>query len=280
MLPSRPPSSRFVLSPRPPSGLREGQTIRPRAIPLLPFLAANLVFLTIILLTAWWYQARQPAPTQTTQASAANTNPFTALVELRQRHAQAKDLAKREPRRVTLPTTAPLQVLGTPQGRVTLTLLVDPASLSSRRQLAEWLELSLPNVRVELRFAPSGDSLSGGVVLQLAQRFGKAPLLWQALQEQRENLTDTDLLNLLAERDIPFLDLRVALADPNSPLLQDAQAAADWAKRNSLTPPLALIDGLVVDGDVLHPELIPIYLQRRAAGTEMIQAKDYLLMNK
>jgi len=243
-------------------------------------MAANLVFLTIILLAAWWYQARQPAPAQTTEAGAANTNPFTALVELRQRHAQAKDLAKREPRQVTLPATAPLQVLGNPQGRVTLTLLVDPASLNNRRQLAEWLELSLPNVRVELRFAPSGDSLSGGVVLQLAQRFGKAPLLWQALQEQREDLSDTALLNLLAERDIPFLDLRVALADPNSPLLQDAQAAANWAKQNGLTPPLALIDGLVVDGDVLHPALIPIYLQRRVAGTELIQADDYLLMNK
>ncbi|MCA3244132.1 MAG: hypothetical protein INF43_02360 [Alphaproteobacteria bacterium] len=247
-------------------------------MPVVPLAAASLVLMAVSLCGMWLYDFLQtPSPVTVAQPAA---NPFSALVDLRQRHAQAQELTQREPRQVTLPNTPPLQVLGNSQGRVTLTLLIDPASAASRRQLAGWLALSLPDVRVELRYAPADASLAGGVVLQLAQRFGKAPLLWQALQEQRDDLDDTTLLALLAARGIALTELRDALADVNSPLLRNAQAAAAWAKQNSLTPPLALVDNLVVDGTVLQPALLDVYLQRRLAGEALIRADDYLLMRK
>lgn len=274
MRPLRLPSSR-----RPLLRGRVGPTVpRPGALPVVPLAAASLMLMAFSLCGVWLYDWLQAPSTPT--ATQQSANPFNALVDLRERRAQAQELVKREPRQVSLPNTPPLQVLGNSQGRVTLTLLIDPASAASRRQLANWLELTLPEVRVELRYAPAGSSLAGGVVLQLAQRFGKAPLLWQALQEQREDLDDTTLLALLAARGVGLTELRDALADVNSPLLRNAQAAATWARQNSLIPPLALVDNLVVDGVVLQPALLDVYLQRRAANETLIRADDYLLMRK
>jgi hypothetical protein len=254
---------------------------RPTPLPLLPILAASLIIIGGAMLGRWLYTLNQ----QTVPVQAAQGNPFAALIDLRQRHAIATTMLQRQPRQVELPASPPLQVLGDPQGRVTLTLLFDPVNAAHRQQLTNWLELSGRNVRVELRFTPaqeneSSGSLAGSVVWQLAARFNKTTSLWQALQASQINLTETELLALLAAQGIELGQIRNELTAANSPLIRNAQAAATWAELNGLNAPMALIDGLVVDGQVLQPELLATYLQRRLAGEDLVQVDDYLLMNK
>jgi hypothetical protein len=225
------------------------------------------------LLGWWFYSFFRP------QAGEMANNPVAALLQQHPGHP-APQQAVRALRQVTLPPGPPLQTLGNPQGRVTLTLLLDPASVASRRQLFAWLNLSLPNTRVELRYAPTRNSLAGGVVLQLAQRFGKAPQLWKALYAETEDLTDTALLQLLADQGVRLEEIRSALSNPNSPLLRNAQAAAAWAQQYGLKPPRALIDTLLLEDNALATALLPVYIQRRLANAPLTQADDYLLMRK
>jgi hypothetical protein len=258
-----------------------GAASRPTPLPLLPILAASLIIIAAAMLGRWLYGFnQQPVPVQ-----AAQGNPFAALIDLRQRHAIATTMLQRQPRQIELPASPPLQVLGDPQGRVTLTLLFDPANAAHRQKLKTWLELSGRNVRVELRFAPveteeRSGSPAGSVVWQLAARFNKTAALWQVLQASRADFTETELLALLAAQGVELAEIRRELTATTSPLIRNAQMAADWADLNGLQSPLALIDGLVVDGQVLQPELLSTYLQRRLNGEDLVQVDDYLLMNK
>ncbi len=224
----------------------------------------------------WAYQANLPAA----EAPSTAGNPFNALIDLRQRHAAAKEILVRTPRQVELPSSPPLQVLGDTEGRVTLTLLLDPANAKHRQQLAQWLELRRRGIRTELRFVPAGESMVGSVVWQLALKYNKTAVLWEALNAARADLDDTALLGLLAAQGVELTEIRAALADPNSSLLINAQLAADWADRNGLQGPVALLDGLVVDGQVLQPQLLGLYLQRRLNNEALVQIDDYLLMRK
>ncbi len=260
-------------------------SLRPRRLPLLPLAAAALVVLGLLMVAQWaWQQRQATASGDVTLTSAVNNsgNPFGAMVALRERDAAARKMQSLRPRRVATPPPPADQLLGNAEATVVVTVLLDPANGAQRTQAEQWMAVAMqqPKVRIEQRYAPASNSVAGGMAWALAQRFGRQAEFWQLLAMLPGNQSDADMLSLLLRLGIPANRVRAELNNPASPALLQANLAAAWAKQEGLSGPLLLLDGLVVDGIALHPELLATYLQRLIKQEDLIQLDDLLLMRR
>jgi hypothetical protein len=252
---------------------------RPKPFPVVPLLAAGLIVAGLGQLAWWAWQNQYPnANSHTTVKPAAN--PFSAVIELKQRHASAKLAATQQPQQLVMPATPPLMVLGNPTGPVTLTAFIDPSQLSHRRALNTWLTMGAERTRLELRFVPTtANNLSAGLMFAVARQRNQTAALWQQLATMPKDLDTPMMMEIMAQNGVSLKELRALLSQPNPAPLQSLQPDIAWARANQITPPTLLMDGYRVALPLLNPARLNTYISRRLKGEALVQPSDFLIAN-
>jgi predicted DsbA family dithiol-disulfide isomerase len=161
-----------------------------------------------------------------------------------------------------------------------VTVFTDPLCTACRVTLKKILKpLDKDIVRVVYKFWPRNPAaVEGGLIMQLAHQEGKGALLLNALLDNESPLTDLDMLGMLDTAGINLSVQRALLAEGSSRLTE--QLGRDIAQaRNArfASPPVVVLNDYVLDGRILYPERIAMYVERLNAGQALVQGNDYWL---
>jgi hypothetical protein len=224
---------------------------RPKPFPLLPLAAAFLLLVGVAQIIAWGVQAfKGPEAARAPQVG----NPFGAMAGVQQRHAAARKVAEFKLQRVAIPAGPPLATLGSAEGPVLLTLLLDPSKANQRRQMQKWLAPLPKGVKIEVRYAPANSgSVGAGVLFKIAQDEGRMPTLWRALFARPDDVDETTLLTLMAQQGADLNALRTLLSQPTPAPMAALQPTLAWLAAHRLASPMVLLDGFVVNSPAMSP---------------------------
>lgn len=276
----RPPTSylrRRPADPNLPLPRRVPRPPQPAAFPVLPALAAALVLLAAAQLALWWWEARLPA---VPPRSARFSNPFIALVpDPRNPRGTVRDAIRLGA------TTLPQNVsFGDALGRVTVTVFTDPSCGPCREQVRSWTAgLPVQSVRQVYKFWPRDPArLTPGVLVELARRQNVVLPMWRNLQGAgNADLDDGQLLTMLDRAGISLAQQRLVLAQEGASLTAALEPDITLAKRASLPPPpVVMVDDYVLDGEVLRPDNLNVYVKRRLEGRQIFERDELFLMRR
>lgn len=258
---------------------RVGKTSRPTAFPVLPAVAAGLILLASAQLGLWWWQSRMPGLPDRT---ALHSNPFMALAA--QQEAEASKGQVREAQRLGAVVLPQNLQFGDALARVTVTIFTDPSCGACREKIRTWTAgLPVQGVRQVYKFWPqSPERLTPGLLLELARRQGVVPTLWRSLQGAGANdLNDEQMLTMLDHAGVPLAEQRVALTQDGAGLTESLEPDIALAKNAHLPPPpVMMVDDYVLDGEVLSPDSLNVYVKKRLEGRQVLERDDLWLMRK
>lgn len=254
-------------------------------IPLLPLLSACLLLLALVQvgiwlwspreqnvlrpLFAWWEGLKIPAGEMPAIAQAKRP----AVVE--NFGAELPVIPAREVglRRVLLPTEPENIQFGEANAAVVLTLLSDPLCGECRAAVRRWQVAAAGGkypVRVVFKFWPRDMArTTGGLALELARKQGKVAPFWQALEKKEGDLSEEQVLVLLEQAGVPLSVQREALSAMTKQAKLPDVLERDMAQIEPLElgrPPLALLNGYVLDERWMAPEAMAQAVGRLARG--------------
>lgn len=206
-------------------------------------------------------------------------NPFDDLSVLHPKAAHAA-VAQLKPLRAQVPAFAHNIQFGTADAAVTLTLFTDPACARCRDEVRTMLaEARSRPVKVVLKGLPQNQTNTSGLMfLELARRQGKADAFLALLDAEKRDLTEERLITLLEKAGIPLETQRPLFTEQSESILraigQDTEQAAEAGIAGS---PKAVLNDYVLDGQVLSPARIGLYIDRLLKNESPIQAADFWL---
>ena len=248
----------------------------PRSVPLIPLLGACLIVVAVLQGVKLLYEA-----------SAANAHPFNtdkgsvaAAVSRLAVEGRGGDLTPIRVNAEVYPHNLQFGATGTAAPPHTVVVFTDPTCGPCRARVASWLKDTSPyGLRVVYKYWPSnrGDT-SGGILLEIARRNNLAPKLLQKMEqyptdipaEQMAKMLDTLGLDLNTQHDLTIKQAE----DLTSTVGQDIAQATTIGLGE---PPQAILDGYLLDGRILSPARIPLYITRLNHREAIIQANDYWL---
>jgi hypothetical protein len=266
-----------MAAPRVPQQLPERGVRRTSPFPLFPLLAAMLLVVLALQGTRMLLELNTVTPA-TTPKLTSNPSVFENIQNLHPKNAVS--VVNLRPQRVVVPAMASNVRVGNPQARHTLTIFTDPLCAACRVTLLKILKgLDTDRVKLVYKYWPQNpSSVEGGLIMQLAQQEGKGNALLAALSLREDTVTDIDLLGML---DVVGLNLSVqrALLAEGSVRLTD-QINRDMAQAREAglgAPPQFVLDDYVLDGRILFPARVGLYVGRLEKGEPVIQGNDYWL---
>lgn len=250
---------------------------RASAFPLFPFLAALLLVVLALQGVRMLLELNTVNPS-TTPRLTSNPSVFENIHNLHPKSDAS--LVNMRPKRAVVPAMTFNVRVGNPQAPHTLTVFTDPLCTACRVTLLKVLKgLDTDRVKVVYKYWPQNpSSVEGGMILQLAQQEGKGNALLAAVSVREDAVSDIDLLSML---DVAGLNLSVqrALLAEGSGRLTD-QIGRDMAQAREAglgAPPAFVLDDYVLDGRMLHPARLGLYVGRLEKGEPLIQGRDYWL---
>lgn len=250
---------------------------RVSAFPLFPFLAA-LLLVVLALQGARMLLELNTINPATTPKLTSNPSVFENIQNLHPKNAVS--LVNLRPQRAVVSAFSYNVRVGNPSALHTLTVFTDPLCTACRVTSLKVLKgLDTDRVKVVYKYWPQNiASVEGGLILQLAQQEGRGNALLAAVSVREDVVTDIDLLGML---DVAGLNLSVqrALLAEGSGRLSD-QIGRDMAQARAAglgAPPQFVLDDYVVDGRILFPARLGLYVARLEKGEPLIQGSDFWL---
>lgn len=267
------PSLRPTARPASPL-LPRRRTRKATALPVLPLAAACLLLLAALQLALWWWKYEDGLPS-VRQA-------FPNLAALHPA-AMEEGAAPRAPVEVEAPVLPQNLQFGDPNARVVVTIFNDPSCGECRKQVKRRLAgVPVEGVKLVYKFWPvDATRLTPGMLVQLARREGVAGDFWQRLQARDGDFDDTTLLSLLDASGLPLAKQGDLLAKDSGALMDVLKGDIHTAEANHLPPPpVILVNGMLLDGAILDPAQLPVYVRRMLAGKPPVDGGDFWLMRK
>jgi hypothetical protein len=105
------------------------------------------------------------------------------------------------------------------------------------------------------------------MMMEIARQYGVLPTFWRQLRGTDGDISDVDMLGLLADSGLAPDRLRKILTDEGDRLAAQLSPDIEMARKANLpAPPVLLVDGYLLDGMVLQPAQLATYVQRRLDG--------------
>lgn len=254
---------------------------KPTAFPLLPASAAAFLLLGGAQLAFWWWESRLPDTGYSTESTqGAQGNPFVALA----RQAAPDTGRVREAQRLGAVVQPQNIQFGDALARVTVTIFTDPSCGPCREKVREWTAgLPVQGVRQVYKFWPQDPArTTPGMLLELARRSGVVANYWRSIQGAGPaDLDDATLLNMLERAGVPLNEQRNALVNDGADLMATLEPDLALAKGAGLPPPpVVMVDDYVLDGQILSPQSLGGYVQKRLDGRQIFERDDLFLMQK
>lgn len=248
-----------------------------RGLVLLPLLTAGVVVVLAFKLAEF---AVSSGVVPTRQAAPSLTgNPFNDMAILHPKAAHSA-VASLKPQRAQVPAFAHNIQFGESGAAVTLTLFTDPACSRCRDEIRTMLaEARTRPVKVVLKSLPQNPANTSGLMfLELARRQGKANTFLELLDTEKKDLTEERLITLLEKAGIPLESQRPLFTEQSESILRAIGQDTDQAREAGLsTPPMAVLNDFVLDGQTLSPSRIGLYIDRLLKNESPVQAADFWL---
>lgn len=243
-------------------------------------LAAAFLLLGAAQLAFWWWEARLPGVPETASKTGAGFSLNTWWKE----EPAAVQGQVREVQRLAVPVRPENLQFGDAVANVVVTVFTDPACGLCREQVRQWTAgLPAQGVKIVYKFWPQDPTRkTPGMLVEMARRQAVAGEFWRSVQDAGvADLDDATLLTMLERAGVPLAAQRTALTDEGSPLMialePDLKAARD---ANLPPPPVVMVDDYVVDGVLLRPERLGLYVRKRLEGLALFERDDLWLMRK
>ncbi|MCP5405575.1 MAG: hypothetical protein H6922_05090 [Pseudomonadaceae bacterium] len=244
---------------------------RSSAVPLLPLLIALVLVVLALqgvkLLYTMGFLGDIPAPEQTI------ADPFQNLPVVQHGKLPTPVVARAPAFRHNL-------VTGAPTAAYTLTIFTDPACGPCRDKLARWLTpVVTGNARIIYKYWPAtvGD-INGGLVMELARRQNLAGPLLSQLQTTAGTLSAEAMFNALEAAGLPLPQQRRLFAAQSEELAALVGKDIDQGRTLRLGPPPQLIlQDRLLDGRLLSPSRLDLYIGRLGRNQPLVQPTDIWL---
>lgn len=167
--------------------------------------------------------------------------------------------------------------LGNPAATTTLTVFTDPACAACRQSLDTWLTPTVQtNARIIYKYWPqTPGNIDGGLVLELARRHNLAKPLLAQLNTTAGDLDAAAMFAALEAAGMPLADQRRALSRQSTELAALLGQDIDQGRTLRLGPPPQLVlNGYLLDGRLLTPSRLDLYVGRLFRNQPLVQASD------
>lgn len=190
----------------------------------------------------------------------------------------------REAQRLQAPPLPQNLQFGDAMAKVTVTIFTDPSCGACREQVRAWTAgLPVEGVRQVYKFWPQNpDRLTPGMLVELARRQAVVPNFWRSLQGAGNlDLDDPRMLDMLDRAGLPLAEQRAALVNEGESLMASLEPDIQLAKSANLPRgPVVMVDDYVLDGEVLSPDSLGVYVKRRLEGRQILERDNLWLMKK
>lgn len=246
-----------------------------RVIPLIPLLGACLIVVAVLQGVKLLYESSQSnnRPFNTEKRSMAE-----AVSRLGNRHKN--DLS---PIRVNaevsphdIQFTAPTMITSAH----TVVVFTDPACGPCRAGINGWLrDTGQYGLRVVYKYWPRDRAdTSAGMIMEIARRGGLAQKLMQKIAAYPGDVTPEQMSNMLDALGVSLNSQHDTLIKQSADLSATIGEDIDQGTAMGLgEPPQLVLDGYLLDGEVLSPARIPLYIGRLNRRDSIVQANDYWL---
>lgn len=182
------------------------------------------------------------------------------------------------PLRATVPTYRHNLQFGNPNANITLTIFTDPACAPCRNTVEKALRpLPLQNLRLVYKIWPQNPAdPTIGILTQLAYRTGYIEAFWRNLHASARSYSASELLTMLEQSGLPLQQQQQALATQTDGILVNLNEDFALARKLNIgTPPQFFLNDYVIDGQLLTPGNLALYITRLQRSQPLVQSSDY-----
>lgn len=250
---------------------------RPTRFPLFPFLAALL--LVVLGVQAFrMLTALNVVDEGTVPKLASNPSVFETLERVHPKSAMS--VTNLRPVRVVVPAFGHNVQVGDSVAPHVVTVLNDPLCGPCREAVVRMLRgIDSERYRVVYKYWPrDATQVEAGLIMAMAQQHGKGEPVMKALMARGDTLSAVDLLGLVDVAGLNLSVQRVFLAEHGGELTE--QVGRDVAQGQDAgvgPPPQVVVDDYLIDGRVLYPGRLGVYMDRLDRREALVQARDYWL---